>query len=119
MKKLIAVLTLFLAFAFSANAQQDKKMNPEDAAKLDAVKLSETIGLQGTQQDDFIRLFVMKHRTMNDPATTEAQKKEMSRVVDLKIRASLTPEQMQKLDAHPEVMAKLTGPATEAPAPKK
>lgn len=121
MKKLFAVLTLLFAFAINANAQQDKKMNPDDAAKLDAVKLTEYVGLQGTQQDDFIRLFVMKHRVMDDATISDERKKEMSRQVGEKIKASLTSEQIQKLEANPELMAKLTGSdaATATPAPAK
>ena len=108
MKKLIALLTFFFAFAITANAQ-DRKVSPEEAAKLDAYKMSEVIGLQGTQQDDFIRLFVMKHRVMNDPAMSEERKKETSRIMEMKLQASLTPEQMQKLNANPELYARLTG----------
>ena len=120
MKKLIAVLTLFLAFAFSANAQESKKISAEEAAKIDAVKLSETVGLQGTQQQDFIRLFVMKYNVMNDANQTAEQKAKMSQVVDGKIRATLNAEQMQKLEANPELMAKLTGSAnTTLASPKK
>lgn len=116
MKKLIAVLTLFLAFAFSANAQEGRKISAEEAAKIDAVQLSEAVGLQGTQQEDFIRLFVMKHNIMSNPETPEAKKKEMARSVDGKIRATLNAEQMKKLDANPELMAKLTGTANANPA---
>jgi len=113
MKKIIAVLTLLLAFTVSANAQ-DRKMNAEEAAKIDAHKMSEYLGLKGTQQDDFVRLFQMKYNTLNDPNLAQERKTEMSRIVELKIRASLTPEQMQKLEANPEMMATLTGSKTQA-----
>ncbi|RZJ30686.1 MAG: hypothetical protein EOO48_04320 [Flavobacterium sp.] len=119
MKKLIAVLTLFLAFAFSANAQEGKKMSAEESAKMDATQLSQAVGLKGTQQDDFIRLFMMKYNMMNNPEATPEKKKEMARVVDAKIRASLTAEQIQILDSKPELMAKLTGSANAAATPKK
>src|SRR4051812_42231359 len=121
MKKLFAVLTLFLAFAFSANAQEGKKISAEEAAKIDAVKLSEAVGLQGTQQQDFIRLFVMKHNVMNDATQTPEQKAKMAQVVDGKIRATLNAEQIQKLEANPELMARLTGTSSATPAvtPKK
>ena len=114
MKKLIAVLTLMFAFAISASAQ-DKKMSSEEAAKLDAIKMTESLGLQAQQQMDFQRLFMMKHDVMNDPSMSAERKTEMARVVDLKLRASLTPEQLQKLDSNPELLARLTGtPATGA-----
>ena len=113
MKKIIAVLTLFLAFSLTANAQ-DKKVSNEEAAKIDAHKLSEYLGLQGTQQDDFISLFLMKYQVLNDPKLSEERKTEMSRIVGLKVRASLTPEQNQKLDANPALLAKITGTTATA-----
>ena len=116
MKKLIAVLTLFFAFAFSANAQDDKKMDAVNAAKLDAVKMSEALKLDGQQQEQFINLFVMKHQTLNDPSIPDAKKKEMSYVVEAKIRATLNADQTKALDSDPALLAQLTGPA---PAPKK
>jgi hypothetical protein len=118
MKKLIAVLTLFLAFAFNANAQENKKMDALNAAKLDAVKMSESLNLTAEQQDQFISLFVMKHQTMNDPAATAEKKKEVTKIMDAKIRATLTAEQIQKLDANPALLATLTG-TDKLPAPKK
>ena len=118
MKKLIAVLTLLFAFTINANAQE--KLSNDDAAKMDAVKLSEFLDLKGTQQDDFMRLFQMKHATMNDPAISEDRKKEMARVVEAKLRASLTTDQLQKLDSNPELLARFTGSAAAVKAtPKK
>ncbi len=117
MKKLIAVVTLFLGFAFSANAQQDNKLSAENAAKMDAVKLSEAVGLQGTQQENLVQLFVMKYNVMNDPSVTAERKNEMAKVVEAKLRASLNAEQIKKLDADPALLSKMTG-ATPA-TPKK
>ena len=111
MKKIIAVLTLLLAFTVSSNAQ-DRKMNAEERAKMDAFEMSEYLGLKGTQQDDFVRLFEMKYHTLNDANLSTERKSEMSRIVEMKIRASITPEQMKKLEANPEMMAKLTGTKT-------
>ena len=119
MKKIIGVLTLLLAFTVSANAQ-DRKMNAEEAAKMDAYKMSEYLGLKSTQQDDFVRLFGMKYQALNDASLPQERKAEMSRIVEMKIRASVTPEQMKKLEANPEMMAKLTGaPAKTASAERK
>lgn len=111
MKKFIAVLTLFFAFSIAASAQE-KKLTNEEAAKLDAHRLSEHLELKGTQQDDFVNLFVMKYQVLNDPNLSAERKTEMSRIVELKVRASLTPEQVKKLEANPELMAKITGNTT-------
>jgi hypothetical protein len=120
MKKLIAALTLLLAFTINANAQE-RKMSNDEAAKMDAVKLAEYLDLKGTQQEDFMRLFQMKHATLNDPNVSVERKKEMSRVVEAKLRASLTTDQLQKLDANPEMLARFTGSAVtdKQAAPKK
>ncbi len=115
MKKLIAVFTFMLAFAAGANAQ-DKKMSAEESAKLDAIEMAEKLNLPATQQQDFQRLFMMKHEVMSDPNMSVERKKEMARVVDLKIRASLNAEQLQKLDSNPALLAKLTGSASANPA---
>src|SRR5690606_23021262 len=107
MKKALTVLTLLFAFTISASAQ-DREINSEEAAKIDAYKLSEYLELKGTAQDDFMRLFAMKHEVLSDPNMSEERKAEMIRVTGLKVRASLTPEQLKKLDANPELYARIT-----------
>jgi|SRR5690606_13860425 len=115
MRKLLAVFTFMLAFAAGANAQ-DKKMSAEELAKMDAIKMAKELNLSETRQMDFQRLFTMKHEILNDPNMSEERKKEMSRMTDLKIRATLTSEQMEKLEKNPQLLAQLTGgqQATEA-----
>ena len=109
MKKLIAVVTVFFAFAAGANAQEDKKMDAVNAAKADAVKMTEKLSLTADQQSSFVNLFVMKHQMMNDATATDAKKKEITEVMNAKIRATLTPAQNQTLDNNPELLATLTG----------
>lgn len=122
MKKLIAVLTLMFAFAIGANAQ-DKKMSAEESAKMNASALNQYVGLQGTQEADLHRLFIMNQKVMLDETMSVERKKEMARVTELKIRATLKADQMEKLDANPELLARLTGSAqvnsAVAPATKK
>ena len=108
MKKLVAVVTLFLAFAFSANAQEGKQ-DAVNAAKADAVKMTEKLNLTPDQQSAFVNLFVMKHQMMNDATVNDAKKKEVTEVMNAKIRATLTPAQNQTLDNNPELLAQLTG----------
>lgn len=106
MKKLVALLTLLLAFTISANAQESKDRYAE-AAKKDALAVTEYLGLQPSQQEDFTRLFQMKHETLGDPNLSAERKKEMSRIVGLKIRASLTEAQLAKLDKNPDLIKRL------------
>jgi len=119
MKKLIALLTLFMAFSFSANAQENKKAQIGDAAKADVATLNAAVGLTETQQKDFLRLFAMKNMRLSDPNVTDQNRAEMAKVVTGKIRASLDSEQIAKLDADPTVIDKLVrltkvSPTTEA-----
>jgi hypothetical protein len=119
MKKLIAVLTLFLAFTIGANAQESKAKTSDAEARQDTAKLNELVGLTQTQQDDFVPLFNMKYKTLSNPDLSNDRKKEMSRIVEMKIRASLTADQLQKLDAKPTVLAELTGANTLTPEKAK
>lgn len=117
MKKLIAVLTLLLAFTVSANAQETK-VSAAESAKIEATQLAQAVGLTETQTQDFVRLFMMKYEKMNNPSLSEEKKKEFSRVVDAKIKASMNADQLKVLEANPELMARLTGASTVA-TPKK
>ncbi|HEU0137138.1 MAG TPA: hypothetical protein VFQ50_07600 [Flavobacterium sp.] len=106
MKKIVALLTMLLAFTLSANAQ-DAKAASAEAAKKDAQSAAEYLGLKANQQEDFYRLFEQKHEVLQNPNMSAERKAEMSRIVGLKIRASLTEAQIAKLDANPELMKKL------------
>ena len=118
MKKLIAVVTLMLAFSINANAKAKKTavkevkevtelQDPQVASKKDAGELGEYLGLKDTQVMDFQRLFEMKHTTLQDKNLSEERKMEMRRVVEAKIRASLDGNQIQKLESNPELFKKL------------
>ena len=118
MKKIVALLSLFFAFALTANAQATKP-SPEEAAKIDAARMAEFLGLKGAQSDEFITLFVLKHQTLSDPKISDLRKSEMSRITEEKIRASLTPEQLRKLEQNPEVFSSLTGAPIKGQKAKK
>lgn len=122
MKKLLAAVALCFAFSIGASAQEAKsatKMSAEEAAKHDTVKMTQALNIEAQQQADFARLFTMKHQVMQDPNMSAERRSEMTRIVDAKIRASLTPEQLKKLDSDPKLLAILTGPAAEAKSEKK
>lgn len=108
MKKLIAVLTLLLAFTINANAQ-DKKMTPAaDKAKTDTAELTKYLGLTETQSVDFQRLLEQKQRTLSQSDLTEERKVELARVIEAKIRASLDVKQTEKLEQNPALLQKVT-----------
>jgi ATP phosphoribosyltransferase regulatory subunit HisZ len=106
MKKIIAAFTMMLAFSISINAQ-DNKITPEMAAKKDAAELTEYLGLNETQNADFFRLFEMKHTVTLDPQMSDERKKEMRRVVEAKMMASLTADEIEKLNQNQDLKKKL------------
>jgi len=109
MKKLITVVILMLAFSINANAQ-DKKVAVKEvpvkeyasdvAGKKDASSLAECVGLSDIQIDDFARLFIMKHETLQIKGLSQERKTELSRVMEAKIRGTLNGTQMNKLEAN-------------------
>ena len=99
MKKLIAAVTLMLAFSINANAQAKKTavkdvknvkeltaepLDPQTASKKDAGQLGEFLGLNDTEIMNFQRLFEMKQTVLQDKNMSEERKTEMRRVVEAK-----------------------------------
>ena len=122
MKKLIAAVTLMLAFSINANAQAKKTavkdvknvkeltaepLDPQTASKKDAGQLGDFLGLNDTEIMNFQRLFEMKQTVLQDKNMSEERKTEMRRVVEAKIRATLDGNQMQKLESNTELFKKL------------
>jgi len=106
MKKLIFVLSLLFAFTINANAQ-DKSQTAVDNATKEAAMLQEATGISNTQTTDLQRLFEMKYQTLEDKNLSAERKQEFLKIVMLKIEASLTPEQMQKLNANPVLLDRI------------
>ena len=107
MKKLIAALTLLLAFSINANAQDKKDSTSLEKGKKEAMELTEYLGLSETQAADFTNLFEHKHRTLEDKTLSVERKKEVARVIEAKIRATLNENEMDKLDQNPALLKKL------------
>lgn len=119
MKKIIAILTLTLAFSLNANAQDKKvvskeeiakkELTPEAKAKNDAYELIRFLGLEENKLGMFTSLFTKKHAVLAEEGLTSERKNELTRIIDAKLRASLTNEQMEKLDKNSELLTRLTG----------
>lgn len=107
MKKIVAVFAFLLAFSLSANAQDEKTIKM--AAEKEAATLTEYLGLTESQNQDFVRLFIMKHEILNSKTASQERKDIMTRDVGLKIMASLNEGQKAKLDANPELLNSLKG----------
>lgn len=126
MKKIIIAGLLVLAFSINVNAQNKKKTinakevvidTPEQAAKKDGIAISEFLGLSETSKIAFIGLFEMKHEVMQNKSETIESRREMSRIVGLKIEATIDSNQLEKLKANAALYNQLL--STEAIEPKK
>lgn len=107
MKKLIAVVTMLLAFTVSANAQQDKKAAIEQAAQKDVAALIEKITIDQSLKQDMYTLMVMKHEQLAQ-AKTKAEKDKVSAMMEQKILSGLDKEQAQAMKNNPALLKQLT-----------
>ena len=100
-----------LAVSVTANAQNKKKtttavtkevvkLTPAEAGKKDGVAISQFLGLDENLTVAFCGLFEMKHQVMQSATETNDSKKEMSRIVGLKIEATIDSERLEKLKAN-------------------
>ena len=117
MKKFVALFAFLVAFSISANAQDQKTI--DIAAKKDVSSLTEYLGLDETTQENFFKLFQMKHEILTDASLTQERKDEMSRQVGLKVMATLSSAQMAKLDANPDLLQAVKGPSEKMGLNKK
>lgn len=119
MKKIIALFVLMLGAGFSAQAQQNNQpatatasTNPQakiQQAMLEDVKaLNEVVSLDNAQMQDFRKVFENKHTNLAANLSDE-RKAILAQGIEDKINATLTPAQLAKLNARPEVLKKLTG----------
>lgn len=123
MKKIIALFVVMLAFGLNANAQQKKaavakpavkqelssEQKVEQASKSDLNALTAVVtGLNQTQKDDFYNLFSYKNKMLLDTNLSDERKAVIAQTIEAKLKASLQPEDIQKLEGKPEVMRKLT-----------
>lgn len=108
MKNLLGALVLFLAFTVNASAQETfKKVDEKVEAKTNLAALSEVVPVQGTLSEDLFRLFEYKHRNLNENLSTD-RKAELARIIEMKLRATLSADQMQKIESKPGLLKKLT-----------
>ena len=123
MKKIIALFAMMLAFGYTANAQQKKATAPattkqqqasvdeaaiKEAAVKDVTALGEFIVLTEDQKSAFKGLFEYKHRVLADKSLSQERKDILAEQIDMKIRATVSADQVGKLDENPKLMNKLT-----------
>ncbi len=115
MKNFVAAAALFLACSFSTVAQE-QKLSAEEKAKVEAYKLANDLGLQGKQHEEFMTMMANKYQTDSNPEMSNERKAEMARIVDRRLRETLTAEQLKKLENHPYL---LNTPSAAAPTPAR
>lgn len=123
MKKIIAILVVALAFGLNANAQQTKvkatasaqqtAVNNDDNIKQAVLKdinmLMEVVELNEDQQKNLKQLFEYKHKTLTLNGTLSQERKDnLAQGVEIKLKGSLTADQVAKLDQNPTLLKKLT-----------
>lgn len=106
MKKIFALLTLFFAFTMNVSAQD--KGNVNELAKADIALLGKTVKLTAQDQTNLTALFAKKHEVLSTPNLSEERKKVVIKSIDAKLRATLSAENMAKVDANPELLKQLT-----------
>ncbi|WP_329805746.1 hypothetical protein [Flavobacterium facile] len=108
MKNLLGALVLFLAFTVNASAQEFKKVDEKAEAKTNLAALSEVVSLeQGTLKEDLFRLFEYKFRNLNDNLSADS-KAELAKIIELKLRATLTDDQIKIVEKKEGLLKKLT-----------
>ncbi len=119
MKKLLFIFTLLFAFSISASAQAKKtatvsattavsvKQTPEVAARKDADDLKSLLALNETRTTDFYNLFKMKYETLTVPDLSAERKSVLKTIMEQKISASVSGEEMTKLQANAALYKRL------------
>jgi len=117
MKTTIAVLAVMLCFGLTANAQdstnnskpvgQKQYSEAENtysrAAIKDVITLSKHVELTSEQKNNLKEVFTQKHRMFAKNMTAD-RKKTLSQSLEAKLKSSLEPEQVQKLEGNKELM---------------
>jgi hypothetical protein len=103
MKKILSIFVLL--FALNASAQVEKKtiqkeLSIEEKAKINFTDLTSVINLEDPTLDYALtQLFTTKHKMLSREGLTETDKKEVSNLIDAKLRATLNYESIQKLES--------------------
>ncbi|WDO13154.1 hypothetical protein MH928_00280 [Flavobacterium sp. WW92] len=106
MKKIFAILALFLAFSISAVAQEGQK-NPDTAAAADFAALNKVVPISKASEREIKEAFYAKHKFLTQTDLTAEQKAQISTETEAKLAELLSPEQLKKLKANRELYKKL------------
>ena len=94
---------MIFAFSFGANAQQakERKLLPEEKAKQETFEASKTIEMDADMQQAIFQLLVKKHKELDSDTAkiSDEGKKELSNIIDMKLKATFSDDQIKKLQA--------------------
>lgn len=109
MKKIFAILALFLAFTFSANAQESKpNVDATVAANSDFEALNSFMTVDPSLKPKLIQIFKTKHEGLALPNIDGNERKGYMGNAARGLSQVLSKDQMQKLYANNELFDKLT-----------
>lgn len=105
MKKIFAILALFLAFSFSANAQQ--KPDTNEAVLADVAELGKFITIAPASQKAVRDAFYFKNKSYTQENLSADQKQEIVSKTENMLEKALTPAQFAKFKANTALYDKL------------
>mgnify|MGYP000385904388 CR=1 FL=1 len=85
---------------------QEAELNFDDLAKKDTYKLVKLLQLDQQMAKDLNGLFLYKYNQFS-LAKNENEKKQISEQIEAKLRATLTPSQMDKITSQPDLLKSL------------
>ena len=122
MKKIIFAFVFFIGISSISNAQEIKKANIQqkditpkevrqsdfnDLAKKEAHSLAKLLQLDEQMTKDLTGLFFYKYNQMS-LAKNDNEKAQISAKIEAKLKATLTPSQMEKIASQKDLLHKLT-----------
>ncbi|MFP9098800.1 hypothetical protein ACLI09_07090 [Flavobacterium sp. RHBU_24] len=117
MKKIVALVVMMLGFGVTASAQTTARpakaavatqSSFAESAKKDVAALDKVVALSAQEKQSFQGLFEYKYRELEQVSKSEDRKAIIAQTIEAKVRATLTPEKMAKLEAKPEVLKQIT-----------
>lgn len=94
MKKIFAVMVLFIACYTSASAQNTKQKDPNVLAKNELIALNKVIQLENDLANAINSLLLYKHETV---LKSPEMKEEMAATIDGKLKGTFSPEIYAKI----------------------
>lgn len=94
----IAFFTIGISFCSSAQSKEYAYATIEEKAKLDAASLIEVVQHNSPDYYESIyQLFLKKHSLLNKKEITLNEKKEVNKIIEGKLRATFTEEEIKKI----------------------